>query len=105
MDSIYVLRGRFEELYARNSKVYDKVIQFILAVSTFMLINRNVGFMKAAASPMAAVALAVICTFLPLGVTVVAATALILLFLFYVSVATLVYTVFLFVVMYILYLV
>ena len=104
MDSIYVLRGRFEELYARNSKVYDKVIQFILAVSTFMLINRNVGFMKAAASPMAAVALAVICTFLPLGVTVVAATALILLHMYSVSLGILAVTAVLFLVMYIFYL-
>ena len=51
MDSIYVLRGRLEELYARNSKVYDKILQFILAAATFMVINRNIGFMKAAASP------------------------------------------------------
>ncbi len=104
MDSIYVLRGRIEELYARNSKVYDKAIQFILAVSTFMLINRNVGFMKLAASPAAAVALAVICTFLPLGVTIVAATALILLHMYSVSLGILAVTAVLFLVMYIFYL-
>ena len=66
MDGIYVLRGRLEELYSRNSKVYDKAIRFILAVTAFMLINQNVGFMKLAASPVASVALAVICMFLPL---------------------------------------
>ena len=104
MDSIYVLRGRIEELYARNSKVYDKAIQFILAVSTFILINRNVGFMKMAASPVAAIALAVICTFLPLGVTVVAATALILLHMYSVSLGILGVTAVLFLVMYIFYL-
>ena len=49
MDSIYVLRGRLEELYGRNSKVYDKVLQFILAMITFVVINNHVGFMKAAA--------------------------------------------------------
>ena len=104
MDSIYVLRGRIEELYARNSKVYDKAIQFILAVSTFILINRNVGFMKMAASPVAAIALAVICTFLPLGATVVAATALILLHMYSVSLGILGVTAVLFLVMYIFYL-
>ncbi len=77
MDNIYVLRGRLEELYSQNSKIYDKVLQFILAITVFMVINNNVGFMKAAATPVAAAALAVVCTFLPLSVTVVAATALI----------------------------
>ena len=78
MDSIYVLRGRLQEIYGRNSKIFDKVLQFILAVVTFSVINHNVGFMKAAASPVASLALAVICTFLPLMVTVVMATVLIL---------------------------
>ncbi len=104
MDSIYVLRGRLEELYARNSKVYDKALQFILAATTFILINRNVGFMKLAASPVAAVALAVLCTFLPLGVTVVAATGLILLHMYSVSLGILAVTAVLFLVMYIFYL-
>ena len=51
MDSIYVLRGRLQEIYGRNSKIFDKALQFILAVVTFSVINHNVGFMKAAASP------------------------------------------------------
>ncbi len=104
MDSIYVLRGRIEELYSRNSKIYDKAIQFILAVSTFLLINRNVGFMKAAASPAASVVLAVICTFLPLAVTIVAATALIMLHMYSVSLGILAVTAVMFLVMYIFYL-
>ena len=63
MDMIYVFRGRIQELYAKNSKVFDKIFQFILAIVTFTVINHNVGFMKAAASPVASLALAVICTF------------------------------------------
>lgn len=104
MDSIYVLRGRLEELYSRNSKIYDKALQFILAVSTFILINRNVGFMKAAASPFASVALAVVCMFLPLAMTVIAATALILLHMYSVSLGILAVTAVMFLVMYIFYL-
>ena len=49
MDMIYVFRGRIQELYAKNSKVFDKIFQFILAIVTFTVINHNVGFMKAAA--------------------------------------------------------
>ena len=85
MDSLYVLRGRLEQLYGRNSKGYDKVLQFILAMITFVVINNHVGFMKAAASPVVSFGLAVVCTFLPLPVTVVIATALILLHVYILS--------------------
>ena len=104
MDSIYVLRGRLEELYARNSKVYDKILQFILAAATFMVINRTIGFMKAAASPVVSLGLAVICTFLPLSVTVVMATALVLAHMYSVSLGILAMTAVLFLIMYIFYL-
>ena len=104
MDSIYVLRGRLQEIYGRNSKIFDKALQFILAVVTFSVINHNVGFMKAAASPVASLALAVICTFLPLMVTVVMATVLILAHMFAVSLGTLAVTAIVFFIMYIFYL-
>lgn len=104
MDSIYVLRGRLQEIYGKNSKIFDKALQFILAVVTFSVINHNVGFMKAAASPVASLALAVICTFLPLMVTVVMATVLILAHMFAVSLGTLAVTAIVFLIMYIFYL-
>lgn len=104
MDNIYVLRGRLEELYSQNSKIYDKVLQFILAITVFMVINNNVGFMKAAATPVAAMALAVVCTFLPLSVTVVAATALIAAHMYSVSLVILGVTAVIFLIMYIFYL-
>lgn len=92
MESLFVLRGRLQELYARNSKIIDKTIQFVLALVTFYLINHNIGFMKMAASPAATVALAVICTFLPMVMIVIAATVLILAHTFSVSLATLAVT-------------
>ena len=104
MDNIYVLRGRLQEIYAKNSKIFDKALQFILALVTFSVINHNVGFMKAAASPVVALALAVICTFLPLMVTVVFATVLILAHMFSVSLGIFGVTAILFLVMYIFYL-
>lgn len=104
MDSIYVLRGRLQEIYGRNSKIFDKALQFILAVVTFSVINHNVGFMKAVASPVASLALAAICTFLPLMVTVVMATVLILAHMFAVSLGTLAVTAIVFLIMYIFYL-
>ena len=51
MDNLFVIREKMRELYAAHSRVFDKGIQFVLALVTFYLINGNVGFMKAAASP------------------------------------------------------
>ena len=103
MDSLFVFRGMLQELYARNSKVIDKVIQFILALVTFYMINHNVGFMKMAASPVVILALAVICTFFPVIMTVIAATLLILVHMYAVSMGALVVTALVFLIMYIFY--
>ena len=65
MDTIYVYREKIQELYARHSRIINKAGQFILALAAFALINHNVGFMDALASPVAALGLAIICTFLP----------------------------------------
>lgn len=104
MGSIYVLRGRLQEMYAKNSNLFDKILQFILAITTFYVINHNVGFMKGAASPAVSLALAVICTFLPLMMTVIFATLLILAHMFSVSLGILAVTAAVFLIMYIFYL-
>lgn len=104
MDSLFVLKGRMQELYAHNSRVVNKVLQFILALATFYAVNSNVGFMKVAASPVVMLALAVICTFLPLNATVIIATALILAHMFAVSLGALIVTGVVFLIMYIFYL-
>lgn len=103
MDGIFVMKGKLQEIYARHSVVFDKGVQFILALLVFYLINNNVGFMKAAASPVVTLALSVICTFFPAVMTVIAATALILAHMYAVSIAVLAVTAVVFLVMYIFY--
>ena len=104
MDSLYVIRERMQDLYSRYSIVADKAIQFVLAVMTFYMINNNVGFMKTLASPVVALALAIIATFFPPIITVILATALILVHMYSVSIAALVVTALIFLIMYIFYL-
>lgn len=103
MDNIFVIRGRIQELYANHSRIFDKAIQFLLALVTFWLINQNVGFMKVAASPLATLALAVICTFFPLTMTVIAAAGLILAHMFAASLGVLAVTALVFLIMFIFY--
>ena len=104
MDSLYVIRERMQDLYSRYSIVADKAIQFVLAVMTFYMINNHVGFMKTLASPVVALALAIIATFFPPIITVILATALILVHMYSVSIAALVVTALIFLIMYIFYL-
>ena len=66
MDNLFMIREKVRELYASHSKIFDKAIQFVVAFLTFYMINSNVGFMKMAASPLVTLALSVICTFLPM---------------------------------------
>ena len=89
-----------QDLYSRYSIVADKAIQFVLAVMTFYMINNNVGFMKTLASPVVALALAIIATFFPPIITVILATALILVHMYSVSIAALVVTALIFLIMY-----
>ena len=104
MDNLFVLRGRLQEMYARHSRIFDKTLQFLLALVTFFMINSHVGFMKMLAQPTITLALAVICTFFPVAVTILAATLLILAHMYAASLGILLVTVIVFFVMYAFYL-
>lgn len=103
MDNLFVLRGKVQEIYARHSRIFDKAFQFILALVVFYLINSNIGFMKIIAQPVATLALAVICTFFPLLITIIVATLLILAHMYAASLGMFLVTGALFFVMFVFY--
>ena len=103
MNELIVLRDKLQELYATKSIYIDKAVQLVLGFLTFMMINQNIGIMKAAATPVVAAALAVICTFLPPVVTAYAAAALILIHISELSVGVAAATALIFVMMFIFY--
>lgn len=51
MDRLIEVRETILRLYARYSKIIDKGIQFVLALTTLIFISNNIGFMKLAANP------------------------------------------------------
>ena len=53
------------------------ILKFVLALTTFLLINARVGFMSRLASPAVALILALMCSFLPVNMTVVFAGILV----------------------------
>lgn len=103
MSELLVWREKLQKFYADQALFVDKAIQFILGFVSFYLINQNIGMMKAVATPVVTLALAVICTFLPAGFTAFAAAALVLVHLFKVSLGVMGVTALIFAMMFIFY--
>lgn len=103
MSSILVLRERLKQIYASYSIYIQKAAQFLLGLFVFWQINSNVGFMKNAASIFCTLGLAVICTFFPVIIMVLAATALIMVHFYTLSLPIAICTAVIFLLMYIFY--
>lgn len=104
MSTILVWREQLQKLYAKYSFYITRVLQFILGIAVFGMINSNVGFWKAASSSICTIGLSVVCAFLPLGVMVLAATLLILAHMYALSLGIVAVAVVFFLLMYIFYL-
>lgn len=103
MNELIVWREKLQKIYADKSLFFDKGIQFLLGLITFYIINQNIGLMKAAASTVVVLALAVICAFLPPVFTVFAAALLVLAHMFALSLGVMAVGAMIFVMMFIFY--
>lgn len=104
MDGILELKGQLQKIYAQYSKYIDKIIQFVLALFTFYMINHNIGFMQMLTNPVVTLGLSVVCAFLPPFFTVLLAAALVLGHLYSLSLGMLIVTAIVFLLMFIFYL-
>ena len=103
MDNLYVIKGQLQQVYAKYSRFIDKGIQFVLALAAFYMINHGLGFMSLLSNPLITLGLAVICAFLPMIVTVLAAAVLILVQMASVSLGIMAVTAAVFVIMFVFY--
>ncbi|MBS4980642.1 MAG: hypothetical protein KHZ72_04650 [Lachnospiraceae bacterium] len=103
MNSLYVWKEEMQKLYARYAKYIDKVLQLILGILVFGMINSKLGYMELAASKYVTAGLAVLFTFLPPVCMAVAAAVLILLHMFSLSMAVFAVTAAVFLMMFIFY--
>ena len=103
MENLYVLRKRMQEIYGKHSMLFEKIAQFVLAIAVFYFINSNIGFMKMLAQPVVTLALAVVCTFFPLLITVIGALFLVLCHMYAASLGMLLVTGVIFLVMFVFY--
>lgn len=103
MSTLLVWKEQLQKLYARYSTYIIKVLQFLLGLCVFGLINSNVGFMKAASSIVCTIGLSAVCAFLPLIVMVIAATVLVLIHFYALSMPIALVSLAVFLIMYIFY--
>lgn len=103
MQKLFEVKEYLTKYYGKNSKIVDKVLQFILALLIFVFINRNIGYSDLLSNPFMTIVLSLICTLLPLSLTSVLATVVATLQVMMVSVGMAVVFLILFVIMYAFY--
>ena len=104
MQKLLEIKEHLSKLYGKNSKYINKIAQFLLALCTFTFISQNVGYSTVASNPIMTVALSVICTFLPVVMTVVLAMIVVIMQFYTLSLGIACVAGALFLVMYALYL-
>ncbi len=103
MSTLLVWREKLQKVYAAYSVYILKGLQFLLGLLLFGLINSNVGFMEMASSVFCTGGLAVICTFFPMIVMVIAAAVLVLAHFYALSMPIAIVSLVIFLIMYIFY--
>lgn len=85
MSRLLEWKEKLQSLYAGYSTYIDKGIRFIVAITSFLLISSNIGFMEKLEKPIISIVLAAVCAFLPMIVTVIVSAGLMLAHMFVLS--------------------
>ena len=78
MTKLLEIRERIRAFYGRFEVYITPAIRFVLALIAFLMVNGTLGYMRKLDNPVVALVLALICTFLPINVTVLLGAILIL---------------------------
>lgn len=103
MSTILVWKEQLQNIYAKHSKIIIWATQFMMGLFVFGFINTNVGFIKQYATIPYTIALAALCTFLPLTIMLLCASSLILIHLYALALPLAVVMFAVFLIMYIVY--
>ena len=103
MTTLLELKEKLTRFYGKYDIYITPVIKFTVALTAFLLINHNIGYMEKISSTQIALILALICSILPVGGAVFIGSVLILLDMYALSVEVCIVALILFILMYILY--
>lgn len=76
MTTLLELKEKIMRFYGKNEAYALPVIRFVIALMTFILINANIGYMESLSSVPVSLILALVCSILPMNVTVLIAGVL-----------------------------
>lgn len=85
MMGLLVFREQLKSFYAKYEVYVTPVIKFILALTAFVILNSNIGFMAKLKQPAVVVLLALFCSFMPYGIIVSIAAMFMLIHLYSLS--------------------
>lgn len=103
MTRLIELREKVRRFYSRYSRLIIAAVKFALALFTFLSINHYVGYMSALNHIYVALLFAVICTFLPMSMTIFIGAAMVVIHLYALSMETAVTALLFFLIMFFLY--
>lgn len=72
------IRNDMQKAYAKHSRVVDKGIKFLLALFTFLMINKTIGTMEQLSSPAVLLGMSLLCAFFSPIITVIISMGLII---------------------------
>lgn len=103
MTNLLVFKERIKNFYNKYEIYVTPFLKFMLAFIAFVLINMNLGFMEKINNPLIVFMLALLCSFLPFGITAVMAAGLIVAHIYAVSLEVALVTLILMLLMFLLY--
>ncbi len=103
MTNLLVLREQLKRFYGKYEVYITPALKFVLAFVSFTMINKVIGYMSALNSMAIVLILALLCSFLPLNLTVILAAAVALAHLYAFSLECAVVALAVFLLMFILY--
>lgn len=78
MTTLLELKEKLIRFYGKNEVFITPIIKFIIALTTFLVIQVNIGYMKSISKTPVALILALLCSVLPINGTILLAAAVIL---------------------------
>lgn len=103
MSNLLAIREKIKSFYAAFEIYITPAIKFIAAFVTLLLINKNLGFMDKIGSTAVVLIVALMCSFLPLNFIILFATIFIMAHMYKLSLEIAVFTLCLFLLLYLLY--
>ncbi|MDO4324905.1 MAG: ABC transporter permease [bacterium] len=85
MMGLLIFRERLKNFYGKYDIYVIAVLKFILSFLIFYLLNQNIGSMPLLKNPVVPLVLALVCSFMPYGITAVIASVFMLMHLFSIS--------------------